>query len=117
PASDFPYVAANIVDDNGDPVYDPYTIIDVDGVSVGFIGAITEEMPALVSPAGIVGLTFSDMGEAVNTYSAQLSDGDETNGEADVIVVLVHDGAPGPELSSADGTPFGDLVAGADENI
>ncbi|MBZ2198231.1 ExeM/NucH family extracellular endonuclease [Occultella gossypii] len=117
PASNWPYVAANIVDANGDPVYDPYTILDVDGISVGFIGAITEEMPALVSPAGIEGLTFSDMGEAVNSYSAQLSDGDEANGEADVIVVLVHDGAPSPDLASADGTPYGDLVAGADSNI
>ena len=68
PASSWPYVAANIVDDSGEPVYDPYTILDVDGISVGFIGAITEEMPSLVSPAGIEGLTFTDMGEAVNTY-------------------------------------------------
>ncbi len=117
PESDWPYVAANIVDANGDPVYDPYTILDVDGIAVGFIGAITEEMPALVSPAGIEGLTFSDMGQAVNTYAAQLSDGDDANGEADVIVVLVHDGAPGTELDSADGTPYGDLVAGADPSI
>lgn len=117
PASSWPYVAANIVDASGEPVYDPYTIVDVDGISVGFIGAITEEMPALVSPAGIEGLVFSDMGEAVNAYSAQLSDGDDANGEADVIVVLVHDGAPGAELDSADGTPYGDMVAGADENI
>uniref|UniRef100_UPI003B3B60F1 ExeM/NucH family extracellular endonuclease n=1 Tax=Pseudactinotalea sp. TaxID=1926260 RepID=UPI003B3B60F1 len=116
-ASDFPYVAANIVDADGNPVYDPYTILDVDGISVGFIGAITEEMPALVSPSGIEGLTFSDMGEAVNTYAAQLSDGDESNDEADVIVVLVHDGASSPDLASADGTPYGDLVAGADGNI
>ena len=117
PASNWPYVAANIVDANGDPVYDPYTIVDVDGISVGFIGAITEEMPALVSPAGIEGLTFTDMGAAVNSYAAQLSDGDAGNGEADVIVVLVHDGAPTPDLSSADGTPYGELVAGADGNI
>jgi 5'-nucleotidase len=117
PASNWPYVAANIVDANGDPVYDPYTIIDVDGISVGFIGAITEEMPSLVSPAGIEGLSFTDMGAAVNTYAAQLSDGSDANGEADVIVVLVHDGASTPDLASADGTPYGDLVAGADANI
>ncbi|HET8928878.1 MAG TPA: bifunctional UDP-sugar hydrolase/5'-nucleotidase [Microbacterium sp.] len=117
PASNWPYVAANILDANGDPVYDPYKVIDVDGIAVGFIGAITEEMPSLVSPAGIEGLTFSDMGAAVNSYAAQLSDGDDANGEADVIVVLVHDGAPTPDLASADGTPYGELIASANDNI
>ncbi|WP_277051238.1 ExeM/NucH family extracellular endonuclease [Ruania albidiflava] len=116
-AADFPYLAANIVDASGAPVYDPYTVVETGGVSVGFIGAITEEMPSLVSPAGIEGLEFTDIGEAVNSYAAQLSDGDEANGEADVVVVLVHDGAPTPDLASADGTPFGDLVSGAEENI
>ncbi|UNX53705.1 ExeM/NucH family extracellular endonuclease [Georgenia sp. TF02-10] len=116
-AADFPYIAANIVDDAGAPVYDPYHIEEVGGLRVGFVGAITEEMPTLVSPAGIEGLTFTDMGEAVNAYAAQLSDGDEANDEADVVVVLVHDGAPTPDLASADGTPFGDLVAGAHESI
>src|SRR5690606_36892901 len=59
----------------------------------------------------------SDMGTAVNTYAAQLSDGSEENGEADVIIVLVHDGAPTPDLADAAGTPYGDLVAEADANI
>ena len=31
--------------------------------------------------------------------------------------MLVHDGAPSTDLASADGTPYGDMVAGADENI
>ncbi|WP_127131589.1 ExeM/NucH family extracellular endonuclease [Georgenia sp. SYP-B2076] len=116
-ASDFPYVAANIVDASGKPAYEPYVVREVDGVTVGFVGVITEEMPALVSPAGIAGLTFTDMGEAANTYAKQLSDGDAANGEADVVVVLAHDGSATPDLAGAAGTAYGDLVAGADENI
>ena len=117
PASEFGYVAANIVDAAGDPVYDPFYVQDVDGVRVGFIGAITEEMPSLVSATGITGLTFADLTESVNRYAGVLSDGDEANGEADVTVVLLHDGAATPDLASATGTPYGALVANADESI
>ena len=117
PYVDFPYLGANILGPDGEPAFDPYWITETGGVSVGFIGLLTEDMPTLVSPDGIEGLTFADLGETANAYADQLSDGDEANGEADVIVVLAHDGAPNEDLSSADGTPFGDLVDGASEDI
>src|SRR5699024_12302718 len=85
-AAHFPYLAANIVDASGAPVYDPYTVVETGGVSVGFIGAITEEMPSLVSPAGIEGLEFTDIGAAVNSYAAQLSAGAQATGAAAVVV-------------------------------
>ena len=34
----FPFISANILDKNGNRLFDPYTIIDVSGVSVGIIG-------------------------------------------------------------------------------
>ena len=117
PASAFPYVSANIYGADGKRVYDAYEVIAVDGVDVGFVGAITEEMPSLVSPTGIAGLEFRDIATEVNAVSAMLSDGDVANGEADVVVVLVHDGAASPDLASATGTGYGDLLANADENI
>ena len=117
PESDFPYVSANIYGADGNRVYDAYKVITVDGVDVGFVGAITEEMPSLVSPTGIAGLQFRDIATEVNAVSAMLSDGDVTNGEADVVVVLVHDGAASPDLASATGTGYGDLLANADANI
>ncbi len=117
PAVDWPYLAANIYDEDGNPVYDQYAVVDAGGVAVGFIGAMTEELPTLVSPAGIEGLVIGDMTEAVNAVAADLTDGDTANGEADVLVVLVHDGAPSPDLSSADGTPYGDLIANVDDDV
>ena len=117
PYVDFPYLGANVLGPDGEPAFDPYWITEAGGVSVGFIGVLTEDMPTLVSPDGIEGLSFADLSKTANQYAAQLSDGDEANGEADVIVVLAHDGAPTPDLSSADGTAFGDLVAGAGEEI
>ncbi len=89
--ADFPYVSANI--DGVTPSVQPYTIIERNGVKVGYIGATTAELPSLVSPAGIKGLTVTDPVAAVNKYAEQLSDGDESNGEADVIVAGYHDGA------------------------
>jgi 5'-nucleotidase len=119
PAADWPYLGANIYDRaTGDPAYDGYSISTVDGVTVGFIGAVTTEMPSLVSPAGIANLEFGDIPTAVNRVADQLSDGNPANGEADVIVLLVHEGAGSPALEDATGdTPMGHIVNGVDANV
>ena len=91
-ASKFPYVNANIFTAAGDHAYSPYFVKDVGGVQVGYIGAITELMPELVSPAGIAGLEFRDIVDSVNTVADDLTDSDPSNGEADVLVLLVHEG-------------------------
>ena len=65
------------------------------------IGAVTRETPALVSPNGIAGLTFGDPVEAVNRVAAQLTDGDPSNGEADVIIAEYHEGAGAGTLDDA----------------
>jgi len=112
--SDFPWIAANIIDDNtGDLAYDPYTIVETDDVSVAFIGAITENMPNLVSPAGIEDLSFTSMSEAVNEQ-AQIIAQEE---DADAVIVLVHDGY-GSGVSPEDASgPYADLVNNADDSI
>ncbi|MDP1051922.1 hypothetical protein Q6251_33325, partial [Klebsiella quasipneumoniae] len=59
----------------------------------GYIGVVTVQTPSLVSPAGIVGLTFTDPVTEANKVAAQLKDGDDANGEADVVVLMAHEGA------------------------
>jgi len=119
PAVDFPYLGANVYDRaTGEPAYDEYWLDEQDGVTIGFIGAVTEDMPGLVSPDGIATLEFGDIPTAVNRVSAQLQDGDEANGEADVLVLLVHEGAPGAAIEQSTGaTPFGDIVNGVLGNV
>ncbi len=99
--ADFPYLAANIyAAGTTTPVFPTYATFVKDGVTVGVIGAITQETSTLVSPSGIDGLTFGDPTDAVNRVADQLTDGDPANGEADVLVASLHEGA-------SEGTPAG----------
>ncbi|GEL94203.1 ExeM/NucH family extracellular endonuclease [Cellulomonas composti] len=94
PNADWAYLGANVTfTDTGEPALPAYTTFDMDGVTVAVIGAVTEETPSLVTPAGIADLTFGDPVEAVNAVAADLTDGVEANGEADVIVAEYHEGA------------------------
>lgn len=113
PHSEFPWIAANIVDEAGNEVYDPYVIVEAGGLDVAFIGAITEDMPRLVTPSGIEDLTFTSMSEAVNRYAEELT----ASGEADVIIAVVHEGLPTTSLDSRTGTAFGELVDNAHDSI
>lgn len=90
PAAKFPYLSANI--SGVSPQVKPYTIIEKNGVRIGYIGATTADLPSLVSPAGIAGLTVSDPVAAVNKVADQLTDGDPSNGEADVLIAGYHEG-------------------------
>ncbi|RIQ36716.1 5'-nucleotidase C-terminal domain-containing protein [Jiangella rhizosphaerae] len=118
PASDFPWLGANVFEEGADePALQAYEVVDVDGVQVGFVGAVTEQMPSLVSPSGIEGLEFRDIAESVNTVADQLSDGDDANGEADVVVLLVHEGATDESVEAAASGDFGEVVNGVNANV
>lgn len=118
-AADWPYLAANLYDrDTGEPAYQEYELREFEGVTIGFIGAVTEDLEELVSPAGIASLEVREVVPEVNRVAEQLSDGDAANGEADVLVLLVHEGAATTDVSSAtDDSNFGRIVTGADPEI
>lgn len=119
PASEFPYLGANVYDRaTGEPAFDESFVTEVDGVRVGFIGAVTEELPSLVTPTGIASLEVRPVVDEVNRVAEALSDGDETNGEADVLVLLVHEGPATGDLADSTGdTVFGRIVAGVSPEI
>ncbi len=108
----FPLVSANIIDKTtGTYAYDPYFIKTAAGVRVAFVGAITQDVPGLVSPAGITTLTFTDIATSVDKVADELKDGNESNGEADVVIMLVHEGAAdGTQASVLGSTAFGAIV-------
>ncbi|MFC3737621.1 ExeM/NucH family extracellular endonuclease [Paractinoplanes deccanensis] len=99
--ANFPYLAANVYK-NGQRVLPGYSVQTVGGVKVGYIGVVTEQTKSLVSPDGIVGVEFRDPVAEANTLATQLSDGNEANGEADVLVLLAHEGAATANIGSAE---------------
>ncbi|GAA2709902.1 ExeM/NucH family extracellular endonuclease [Micromonospora olivasterospora] len=99
--ADFPYLGANVY--RGDSrVLPAYSVSTVGGVRVGFVGVVTEQTASLVSPDGIAGLTFRDPVAEANLVAGQLKDGNPDNGEADVVVLLAHEGAATENISSAE---------------
>lgn len=88
------YLGANVyAKGTTDPVLPEYAQFEVDGVTVGVVGAVTQETASLVSPAGISDIDFGNPTQAVNRVAGELSDGNPANGEADVIVASFHAGA------------------------
>jgi 5'-nucleotidase len=92
-AADFPFLSANTFKADGDPLLDKYDIFTVGGVDVAVIGAVTEDTPSLVSPAGIQGLTFDDPVDSINDTVDEL-EALPADQQPDVIVASIHEGAP-----------------------
>ncbi|WP_432565326.1 bifunctional metallophosphatase/5'-nucleotidase [Kineococcus sp. SYSU DK003] len=116
--ADFPYLGANVLNADGSNALPTYATTEVGGVSVGFIGVVTQQTASLVAPDGIAGLQFTDPVAAANGVAAQLSDGNPGNGEADVIVLLAHEGSSGTDCATV-GTEgaFGQIVQGSSPQI
>lgn len=119
PLANWEYIGANVHTTDGSPNLPEYWTQTFEGVTIGFVGAVTDELPSLVSPAGIANLSIEDPVTAANRVANQLSDGNAANGEADVVVMLVHEGAATTDISSAvdPNSRFGKIVLGANANI
>ncbi len=79
------WVAANA--DSIDGTED-YVIKDIDGVKVAFVGTITDDMPNLVNPAAIAGITWNNPVAVTNSVADEL----KNSKKADIVVALVHEG-------------------------
>ena len=83
----FDVVCANVLQD-GNPVFDAYTMINKGGVQVAFVGLETPEAQTKANPALIQGLTFLAGDEMYAAVQAQV-DAARTAG-ADIVIVLAH---------------------------
>ena len=89
------YLGANVyAKGTTTPALPEYAIVERAGLRVGIVGVVTQETPTLVSPAGVADLDFGEPVAAVNRVAAQLRDGNNGNGEADVVVASLHEGSP-----------------------
>ena len=85
----------------------------VNGVDVGFVGAVTEDLPSLVSPSGIADLKVTSIVTEVKTGAAALK-----SAGADVVVMLVHEGSATSNCSGvSDDSVFGKIVKGVGTDV
>jgi 5'-nucleotidase len=119
--ADWEYIAANVFIEGTDDtaLAESWTTSLPNGVTMGFVGAVTEDLPTLVSPAGIADLEVRDIVDSVNAAADRLVDGDPANGEADVVILLVHEGAASTALPDAinPASAFGQIVLGVDDDV
>jgi 5'-nucleotidase len=87
PGADFQWLAANVVNDDGDTPLPPYWIERVNNVDVAFIGMTLEATDTLVAAAGIQGWDFRDEAETANALVPIL----KSQG-VEAIIVLLHEG-------------------------
>ena len=114
------YLGANVYQKGTTtPALPEYWTETFEGVTIGFVGAVTDELPSLVSPDGIKDIEVGEPVTAANRVANQLSDGNEENGEADIVVLLVHEGAATAEAASATdpASRFGKIVNGVNDNV
>ncbi|WMJ79057.1 5'-nucleotidase C-terminal domain-containing protein [Sedimentibacter sp. MB35-C1] len=79
-------LCANVLDEEGKPVFTPYTIEEMDGVKIGIFGLATPETMYKTSPLNVEGLTFADPVEISKEMVEELKD------QTDVIIALAHIG-------------------------
>lgn len=113
--ADWEYIAANVYEKStGQPALAESWVKEMSGIKVGFIGAVTEELPSLVSPDGIQDIEVRDIVDSVNAVADEMTDGvtTPTNPEADVLVLLIHEGAGDTSFATATNpaTAFGWIV-------
>jgi len=106
PGAKFDYVCSNVVwTANNTPILPPYTVRNVGGVPIAFIGAVTMTTPNLTTAANVQGVTFLDEADSINRYVPVI----QKQG-IHAIVVLLHEGgtqAPYDGPTQANGTVEG----------
>jgi len=84
----FKFLAANVLTAGGGTLFPGTAIKDFGPVQLGFIGMTLKETASIVTPAGVVGITFADEVATANAAVPALK-----RAGADAIVLLIHQGA------------------------
>ena len=97
--ADFDFLAANVVKEGtNETILPAYSIENIKGAKIGFIGMTLEATPDIVTASGVAGLEFKDEVETANALVPVL----KAKG-VNAVVVLIHQG----------GTPVGNAAYNA----
>ncbi|MET0525081.1 MAG: 5'-nucleotidase C-terminal domain-containing protein, partial [Nocardioides sp.] len=113
--AEWQYIAANLkMKGTGDPAVPATFVQEFGDLQIGFVGAVTEELPSLVSPDGIADLDVLDIVDSVNEEATAL-----TNDGVDAVVLLIHEGSPGTACAGQNtpGSTWGDIVTGVNADV
>ncbi|WP_088037610.1 bifunctional 2',3'-cyclic-nucleotide 2'-phosphodiesterase/3'-nucleotidase [Gottfriedia acidiceleris] len=107
----FPIIAANAYDTaTGQLITQPYTIKEVGGKKIGFIGVVTQETPTMIVRKGNETLEIRDEVEAINHYTDILK-----KQGIEAIVVLAHN--PTLQTGKADLYDASDIAEKVDDEV
>lgn len=84
----FPLLAANAVrTDNGEPYFEPYVIVEKNGLRIGVFGLITPSVPEWLPPALYSGMEFKGMIETATKWMPRILEQ-----KPDIVIGLFHSG-------------------------
>ena len=87
--ANFPILGANVLNADGTNYLTPYTIIELEDVTVGIFGLATPTTPTVTNPNNVIGLTFTDPVLMAQNMVDHLSP------QVDVVIALTHLGLAG----------------------
>ncbi len=82
--TEFPILAANVLQADGTPLFAPYLIQEVGGITVGVFGLATPETTYKTHPKNVEGLVFVDPVATATQMVAKLRE------QVDVLIALTH---------------------------
>ena len=87
--ADYSIVCSNLyIKGSNERKYDPYKIIDKNGIRIAVIGGILNDVKTIVLPANIAEYEVKDLTSEINKCADEI----KNNDMADVVIALVHDG-------------------------
>ena len=86
--SNFPWLAANCVREDGEPYFDPYVVKEIGGVRIGILGMCTPGVPLWVNEEQYPGIEFLDMVETAEKWVPILLEEEKV----DLLIGLFHSG-------------------------
>lgn len=100
----FPILSSNTYKD-GKLLFDPYTIINKNGINYGIIGVTTPETAVKTHPNNIKGVTFTEPIPAVQNVMKQI------NNQSDIFIILSHLGVDSSTKSEWRGDTLAQTLA------
>ncbi|WP_051350628.1 5'-nucleotidase C-terminal domain-containing protein [Caloramator sp. ALD01] len=90
PVAKYDFVCSNLYDKTtGKRVFEPYKILEKDGLKIAVVGAISTETPTIVLPKNVENFEFKDEVAEINAVVKDIRD----NNKADVVLALIHEGS------------------------